>query len=213
MKSLFLGIAIIILVGIGGFVYRNAVEHSQQPIACPQDAKLCPDGTAVSRTSLACEFSACPFPNVSLADAGIAFAVPPGFASTTPAPDAGIASYLSGSAASSTAAIVIRQYAIEASSTASEVIKQTAIGGVSGMPVAASAVSSLVFGDRRYTVVTIERFEGVIDRAFYLTRGTDVMRFDAIDTGVLGWTDSNLDVMALPAETALTALLANMQVL
>lgn len=27
---------------------------------CPQDAKLCPDGSSVSRTGLSCEFAACP---------------------------------------------------------------------------------------------------------------------------------------------------------
>ncbi|MBX3203486.1 MAG: hypothetical protein KF764_00395 [Labilithrix sp.] len=31
-----------------------------EPKACTQEAKLCPDGTAVSRTGPNCEFAACP---------------------------------------------------------------------------------------------------------------------------------------------------------
>lgn len=60
IKSLLFGLLIILLVGIGGFVYRNAVEHSSRSIACPLDAKLCPDGTAVGRSGPACEFAQCP---------------------------------------------------------------------------------------------------------------------------------------------------------
>lgn len=31
-----------------------------QPIACPADAKICPDGTALGREGPNCEFPACP---------------------------------------------------------------------------------------------------------------------------------------------------------
>ena len=60
VKTLFLGVALIILVGIGGLVYRNAVEHPSRPIACPADAKVCPDGTSVGRSGPFCEFALCP---------------------------------------------------------------------------------------------------------------------------------------------------------
>ncbi|MDP2651967.1 MAG: hypothetical protein Q8O94_02435, partial [bacterium] len=60
------------------------------------------------------------------------------------------------------------------------------------------------------TVVSIERFEGVIDTAYYLARSGDVLRFDAIDRGT-DWTNPNLDISALPAHAALLKLLATLQ--
>lgn len=212
MRSLFLGILVILLVGIGGLVYRNAVEHPTQPIACPVDALVCPDGTAVARTGLSCTFPACPPPNVSLSDVGIAFAVPAGFTSAALPNAASVAAYeLPATSSLSAASIVIRRYTIAASSTALATMQQTAIGGASGMPVSTTAFTSSVFGTHRFTVVSLERFEGVIDTAYYLARATDVLRFDAVDREVTGWTDMNLDVSKLPAHAALLKLLSTLQ--
>lgn len=212
MKSLLLGIALIIVIGFGGLVYRNAVEHPNQPIACPLDALVCPDGTAVSRTGTTCTFPVCPPPNVSLSDIGISFAVPTGFA-VAELPDASsIAAYEMPNASSTSAAnIVIRRYAIDASSTALATIQQTAIGGASGVPVGATSFSSVVLGVHRFTVVSIERFEGVVDTAYYLARGADVLRFDAVDRGVANWADTNLNVATLPSRAALIKLLMTLQ--
>ena len=136
MKSLLLGILVIVLAGFGGLVYRNAVEHPLQPIACPLDALVCPDGTAVSRTGPSCAFPACPPPNVSLADVGIAFAAPPGFVEAEFPDAASVAAYALLPTASSTnnALIIVRRYAIAASSTPLATIRETAIGGASGLP-------------------------------------------------------------------------------
>jgi hypothetical protein len=211
MRSLLFGILIIVLVGIGGLVYRNAIEHPLQAIACPMDAMVCPDGTAVARTGLSCTFPACPAPNVSLSDIGISFAVPAGFV-TAEIPDAAsIAAYEMQTASSTDAAsIVIRRFAITASSTALATIQQTAIGGASGAPVPTTAFTSTVLGTHRFTVVSLERFEGVVDTAYYLARGTDVLRFDAIDRGT-DWTNPSLNVSALPAHAALVKLLSTLQ--
>lgn len=213
MKSLFLGILLVIIIGIGGLVYRNAVEHPLQPITCPMDALVCPDGTAVSRTGNSCTFSPCPPPNVSLTNIGISFAVPAGFV-IAGLPDAtSVAAYEMPTASSTeVSSIVIRQYVVTASSTTLATIQQTAIGGASGAPVSTTSFSSVVLGARRFTVVSIERFEGVIDTAYYLARGSDVLRFEAIDRGA-DWTNPNLDVAALPAHKALEKLLATLQVL
>jgi hypothetical protein len=211
MKTLLLGIAFIILVGVGGLVYRNAVEHPSQPIACPLDALVCPDGTAVGRTGSSCTFPACPLPNVLLAEVGISYAIPSGFAEVALPDAASVAAYDASSTASSSAAhLIIRSYTVDASSTPLATIEETAIGGASGAPVPATAFTSSVFGTHRFTVVALERFEGTIDTAYYLARGRDVLRFDAVDTGVLGWTDSALDVSALPAHAAIVKLLATL---
>lgn len=212
-KGLLLGVALIILVGFGGLVYRNAVEHPSRPITCPLDAKLCPDGTAVARTGLSCTFAACPPPNVTLANIDISFALPTGFVSATPPDSASVAAYDLPPPAPLTMAdrITIRRYAIAASTTALATIQKTAIGGASGEPVSATAFSSKVLGTHRFTVVSIERFEGVIDTAYYLARGTDVLRFDATDHEVFNWTDPGLDITILPAHQALVKLLVTLQ--
>ncbi|MCR4275934.1 MAG: hypothetical protein NUV90_00935 [Candidatus Parcubacteria bacterium] len=211
MKSLLLGVLAIIIIGIGGLVYRNAVEHPLQPITCPLDATVCPDGTSVSRTGTSCTFPVCPAPNVSLTDVGIAFAIPAGFV-TAQIPDAAsIAAYEMPTASTTeNDSIVIRRFPIAASSTALATIQQTAISGTSGAPVSITSFTSTVLGNHRFTVVSIERFEGVVDTAYYLARGTDVLRFDAIDRGT-DWTNPNLDVSALPAHFALAKLLTTLQ--
>lgn len=213
MKSLLLGIVLIIIIGIGGFVYRNAVEHPAQQIKCPLDALLCPDGTSVSRTGFSCTFAPCPLPNITLPNITISFALPAGFL-TVALPDAdSVAAYElpAPTASTSPASMIIRRFTISSAGTALETIQQTAIGAASGAPVSATSFSSTALGSHRFTVVSIERFEGVIDTAYYLARSNDVIRFDAIDRDVVGWTDPNLDVSALPAHRALIKLLTNLQ--
>jgi hypothetical protein len=211
MKTLLWGVLLIIVLGIGGLVYRNAIEHPSQPIVCPMDAQVCPDGTSVSRTGSSCTFPDCPLPNVSLPTANIAFAIPTGFTVGALNDDASIAEYDMPIASSTdTNSIIIRRYAIGATSTALATIQQTAIGGASGAPVGASSFSSIVLGAHRFTVVSIQRFEGVIDTAYYLARNTDVLRFDAIDRGA-DWTNPDLDISTLPAHAALAKMLTTLQ--
>lgn len=212
MKGLLFGILLIVIFGFGGLVYRNAIEHPNRPIACPLDAMVCPDGTSVSRTGISCTFQACQPPNVSLSDINIAFAVPEGFTASEFPDSATIAAYEKSTASTTSAAsIVVRRYIISASSTVLSTIQQTAIAGVSGSPAPSTAFSSTVLGTRRFTVVSIERFEGIVDTAYYLARAADVLRFDAIDRGVLNWAEPNLDLSKLPAHAALRELLTTLQ--
>ncbi|MDO8566624.1 MAG: hypothetical protein Q7R58_00535 [bacterium] len=211
MKSLLWGIVLILFVGIGGFIYRNAVEYPARSNACPLDAMVCPDGTSVARTGVSCTFPACASPNVSLPDINITFAVPEGFSSTTLPDAASVAAYrMPGPTPTEPSDIIIRRFAIDASSTPLSIIKQTAIGGSSGLPVNATLFTSTVLGDNRFTIVPIERFEAVINTAYYLARGADVLRFDAIDRGAANWMDPNLDVSTLPAHAALLKLLVTL---
>lgn len=212
MKSLILGILLILFLGVGGLVYRNAVEHPLQPIACPLDALVCPDGTSVSRTGSSCNFPVCPLPNVSLSSVAIAFAIPDGFSSAELPDAASLAAYeLSAATSTNTASIIIRRYELTSSSTALDTIRSTALSGASGAPVSQTLFSSASVAGRTFTTVPIERFEGVIDTAYYLRHGTDLLRFDAIDREVNNWTDPNLSVGALPAHAALVKLLATLQ--
>jgi len=79
------------------------------------------------------------------------------------------------------------------------------------MPVPATAFTSSVFGSYRFTVVSIERFEAVIHTAYYLARSHDVLRFDAIDRGVMSWSNPSLDIGKLPAHAALKKLLSTLE--
>lgn len=214
MRHLLFGIVAIVVIGIGGLVYRNTMERPLGPVACPLDARVCPDGTSVGRTGPSCTFAACPPPNVTLEGVGITYALPSTFMEAELADEASVAAYQQTPQASSStepSSIVIRRYPITASSTALATIQQTAIGAASGEPVPVTAYSSIVLGPHRLTVVSIERFEAVVNTAYYLARSNDVLRFDAIDRGVVNWTDPSLDVTKLPAHTALRQMIASMQ--
>lgn len=213
MRGFLSSIVLIILIGVGGLVYRNAIEHPSRPIACPLDSKSCPDGSLVARSGPACEFGACLPPNVSLTEARVLFALPEDFVPAELPDGASIAAYET-SIASSTGStrIVVRRYAITASSTALATIQETAIDGT-GQPIPATSFSSSVIGARRFAIVSIGRFGGVVHTAYYLARNADVLRFDAIDTGVSNWSDSELDTASLPAHAALVKLLTAMQML
>ena len=67
--STLIGIIIIIAVavvafgGVFAYQYFSAKKTNNQPqnlIACTQEARVCPDGSAVGRTGPNCEFAACP---------------------------------------------------------------------------------------------------------------------------------------------------------
>jgi len=54
-----------VIVGGGSLVYqywwlpREEAKNSQKPVACTEEAKVCPDGSAVGRTGPNCEFALC----------------------------------------------------------------------------------------------------------------------------------------------------------
>jgi hypothetical protein len=54
-------IGAMVLVVIGGlWVGSTRIAKAPGPVACTQEAKLCPDGSYVSRTGPNCEFAVCP---------------------------------------------------------------------------------------------------------------------------------------------------------
>ncbi|MBI2409974.1 hypothetical protein HYV30_02965 [Candidatus Kaiserbacteria bacterium] len=209
MRKFLYGLALAVVIVAVGLLYRYVVERPPEQVACPLDAKVCPDGTAVGRTGLSCTFPVCPPPNTSLSDIGVAFAIPAGFSPGEATDPATVAAY-DNFASSTSASIVIRRYSVNASSTPLDVIRQTAIGGASGEPLPSTAFSSEVIGNYRFTVAAIGRFEGVIDTAYYFARNKDVLRFDAIDRGA-DWTNPSLGVSKLPAHASLRALLSTLQ--
>ena len=61
MKSLFIGIVVLLLVGLYAASTRYFASNDIQ--ACTEEAKLCPDGSYVGRTGPSCAFAACPIKN------------------------------------------------------------------------------------------------------------------------------------------------------
>ena len=54
-------VIIIILIIVGIFIFYSL---EKEPVACTADAKLCPDGTYVSRVAPDCNFAPCPISKV-----------------------------------------------------------------------------------------------------------------------------------------------------
>lgn len=220
MKQLLAGIVILIVVGVAGFLYRNTLEHpggtaSPTPTACTAEAKLCPDGSGVGRTGPGCAFAACPFPNVDLATAHVAFAAPQGYAANAAAlgTDASLlASYeKKANASDSPHAIVVRDYAIGEGKTATSTMLANTMYESSGMqPKSLSEFAVKIVNAKTFYCVTLERFEGQVHTACYLPRATDVLRFEVLEKDV-DWTNPDLQIDSLPEHQAFYGMLATVQ--
>lgn len=53
MKKLFILFTILMIITVSGCI-------NEEPVGCPEDAKICPDGTIVVRVGPDCEFEECP---------------------------------------------------------------------------------------------------------------------------------------------------------
>jgi hypothetical protein len=222
MKQLIIGVVLIVLIGIGAFVYRNAMESpvTQAPPegkACTLEAKVCPDGTSVGRTGPNCEFAACAAPNAEDKEIGISFVVPTGFKANADA----IGADLSLRAVFDSIAlpvggipnsVIIRRYAIPAGKTANDVIIANTMHETSGMPAESmSEFKPVIINGKTYQSITVERFEAIIHTEYYRARGNDVLRFEALDRDVTNWTDADLKIETLPAHKAVLDLLSTLQ--
>lgn len=220
MKQLIAGSVILLVLGIGGFFYRNALERpvpaadNPNAIACTADAKLCPDGSAVGRTSPDCRFAACPFPNAEDAALGLAFLVPPGYEadpSATGADEALRAAFTKPAKGSAPHTIIIRRFAIDDGKTADEtILAHTQYEPSGNMAESMTEFTPVIANGRTYQSVVLERFEGQVHSAYYLVRDADVLRFEIVEQDV-DWTNPDLKVERLPEHQALLALLASVQ--
>ncbi len=218
MKTLFFGIVLILLIGVGGFVYRNVSERPMNPTACTLEAKICPDGSSVGRVNPPqCTFAPCPAPNVEFADAAIAFALPAGYAKGVQEPGAdgelpGMLDFFEKKTASSTNTITVYRYMIPEGKTANDVIlEQTEFSPSGQKPETLEKFSPVFVNGKTFQAVTFERFEGQVATSYYLSREKDVVRFDVIERGVEKWTDPSLVIDNLPEHKALLKMLGTLQ--
>lgn len=214
MKQLFAGILLIVVLGIGGLLYRNALER---PIGeyqvCTDDARVCPDGSAVGRTGSSCSFAPCPSSNVERADIGISFVVPAGF---TEGGQYDISDVIVGYSREGETeledAIVIRQHPISEGSTAEETMfAHTMFSPRGENATSLSEYTTETIGANVFYVATLERFEAQVHVAYYLIRKDDVLVFEAIDRNVTQWMEPSLDIKTLPTREALKTLLETLE--
>lgn len=215
MKTLVAGIVLILVLGIGGFLYRNVVERTENPMqtACTDEAKVCPDGTAVGRSGPACAFAACAAPNVEFTDVHIAFALPEGYAESAKPSDADVlGSYQKAATVDAFHHITVSRYTIPTGKTANDVIMMNTTFSPSDMQATSmDKFTPLFVNDRTFQGVVIERFEGQVESSYFLARSSDVLRFDILEKDVTAWTDPALVVEDLPQHKALLQMLSTLQ--
>lgn len=217
MKSLFFGIVLILLIGFGGFFYRNVAEHTGAPVSavCTEEAKICPDGSTVGRTGSSCDFAPCLPPNIEISRVGISFVMPAGY---NPIPSEStegerIAGYLKMTPKGLPLnTINVYQYPIGEGETADEVVlAHTRYQPSDTQAENFERFETLLINGKQYRQTVLERFEGMVNSAFYLTREHDVLKFEIIEHDVLDWTNPELVVTNLPEHKALLELLSTVQ--
>ncbi|KND51167.1 MAG: hypothetical protein ABA06_02520 [Parcubacteria bacterium C7867-001] len=220
MKGLLLGIVLIILIGLGGFFYRNTLEHpapngNNNQTVCTLDAKICPDGTGLGRQGPNCAFPACPLPNAEDAAIGLGFVIPNGFVSNPDAigPDETLRVVLDKQGTTTPPdSLVIRRYPIPEGKKATDAILANTMFETSGnQPQSISEFKKKTIGTHTFYVITVERFEAIIHTEYYLAREKDVLRFEVIERNVFDWTNPKLVLEELPSHKALLSLLGTIQ--
>jgi len=218
MKQLIAGIILIFVVGVGAFLYRNAIERPGMPTnetACTMEAKVCPDGTSVGRSGPSCAFAPCALPNVEVADKQVAFAIPAGYVADENAYGADpslIAAFMK-PASSGSHSLIVRSYPIASGQDADSVLLENTRYQPSDMQATDfSRFGNIIVNGKSFRSTVIERFEGQVHSAYYLIRANDVLRFEITEHDVLSWTDPNLVVEDLPEHKALLLMLGTLQV-
>lgn len=192
MRQLLAGAALLLVVGIAGFLYRNTMERSYtgDVIACTGEARVCPDGSSVARSGPTCAFPVCPPPNVTLATAGISFVAPEGYETAQPQ-GAELARYTKVSVGGAAHTIVVTRYP-RGSDTGEEIMRAHAWSqpiGERAAEIDERFVQTAVGSHQMYEV-TVERFEGLVHTQYYLIRTTDVIRFEIVEHEVAEWMSS-----------------------
>lgn len=219
MKQLIALTTILIVIGIGGFMYRNALERPiviQDSGACTQEAKLCPDGTSVGRTGHSCAFAACALPNAEDQEIGISFVIPAGYVYMSEtgddAPNEPRVVMEKPSLGDLPHILVIYQLQIPEGKTAEDTVLAHAKRQLTGDEVSSlKDLNSININQRTYLSMVTERFEGQIGSAYYFLRESDVLIFQIVERDISDWTNPELDTASLPEHKALLTLLTALQ--
>lgn len=214
MKQLLAGAAILLVVGVGSFLYRNTVERpgitAAEPV-CTLEAKVCPDGSSVGRIGRSCAFAPCMPPNVELQDAGIAFVVPGGYGAIE-SKSALIAFAKPSLSASVSHTLSVHRYIVPEGKTAEEVMLENTRYQPADMRAEDfGRFEEVSVNGTVFQWVVIERFEALVHSSYYLVRENDVLRFDIVEHDVTAWMEPTLVVGELPEHGALLEALRTLQ--
>lgn len=219
MKTLLLGIVLIVLLGVAGFFYRNVTETvgSPEPVACTMDAKICPDGSAVGRTGPSCAFAKCPLPNAEDAEIDLGFLIPQGYVSNVDAigSDLSLRVVLDSAVAPGGIphSIIVRRFEIPQGSTFEDVLLEKTMLEPSGMqPESLDDFTKETIGGNEFYWMVVERFEAIIHSVYYLPRENDVLVFEVLERDVVDWMEPGLVVEELPEHQALRGMLRTLQI-
>lgn len=217
MKQLLAGVVLLFVVGFGSFLYRNTMERPGITApACTAEARLCPDGSSVGRGGPTCAFAPCAYPNVEIAEAGIAFAVPEGYRADEHAYGADpnlLAAFVKPSLSGNPLhTIIIRRLPIPEGETADDAILAHTRYQPADEPAADfSRFSTLSIRGTTFRETVVERFEALVHSSYFLARDTDVLRFDIIEHDVGGWMEPGLNPRELPEHAALLRMLETLE--
>lgn len=216
MKELVAGIVLIVVVGLGGFLYRNILERNAVPqpesVTCTMDAMVCPDGSSVGRVGPLCAFAPCPS---SLSAVGVSFSAPEGYSENKQAigSDQTLLIAYEKPTTSNTPpphAVVVRRFEIPAGKTAQDVMLGNTMLEPSGMTPELQAFADVTIGGKVMKKIVLERFEGHVYSAYYVLRTNDILRFEVLERDVLNWTDPALVIEELPEHKAFLGALASL---
>lgn len=218
MKQLIAGVVIIVVVGLGGFLYRNIMERSAIPqpdgIACTMEARICPNGSAVGREGPNCEFSACPVPNIDIQELRVVFLPPPGYTQVEAGTSFQETQRIFEKPSLSENAphlITLKRYEIPEGQTAEQVLVANVRRQPADMPIESTGeLGTTVLGNNTYRSFVVERFEGQVESAYFLIRERDILVFSVLERDVLNWTEPSLSVDTLPEHAALRQMLTTL---
>lgn len=218
MKQLFAGIVLIVLIGVGGFFYRNVTEkpgsQASQP-ACTLEVKVCPDGTSVGREGPSCSFAPCLPPNLEVTEAGVSFVLPAGYTQVMrgAAHQENLRIFEKASMSENAPHLItLKRFVLPEGKTADDVMLENTRLQPADLPIESMDEFDIVAANgKTFYKFTIERFEGQVHTAYYLPRANDVLRFDILERDVSSWTDPSLVIDTLPEHRNLQTLIESVQ--
>lgn len=217
MKQLLAGVAILFVVGVASFLYRNTVERPGIVAlegACTMEAKICPDGTSVGHEGPSCAFRACLPPNVEIPSAGVSFVIPEGYEPASGTNPELLARFVKPSLSGAVLnTIEIRRYLLTEGEAADDSILERTRYQPADMPAEDfERFETRVINGKTFRITTIERFEALVHTSYFLVRESDILRFDITEHDVTDWMEPGLVIETLPEHRALQALLDSLQV-
>ncbi len=184
MKELFLGVVLIILLGLGSFLYQNALRNGDEPtgpVACTLDARICPDGSGVGRTGPACEFEACSTDPIS-------FAAPEGFIDTLPL----LSSMVEGrlgfySKEPSVISNNISVFGFKTETPEEEILERVTLTPSDLHPESLEDFETVMVGDREVYRIINERFEATVEVTYGIIFDEFLVLVSLRDVAVENW--------------------------